>query len=104
MPSITIEGLFPSPLGAIPEGGLRQYRRCEDGWIIKRSAVPATGGRHDGKYVVLAYRPTGRARPPKEWELAYDRGFKLRRAAKLRADELWRAHSPAWDAKHPASS
>ncbi len=106
MTSISIEGLNLSPLGSVSAKQLHQYVECEDGWVIKRSVVPAEGGLHDGKYVVLGYRPVGPGArqgrgAARRWALAYHRGFKLRRGAKARAVALWREHCPTWDAKHP---
>lgn len=77
---------------------------CEDGWIVGYTTERIKGGPHDGKFVVLGYRPVGkgsRSGKADEAVLTYERAFSTRRAARRRADALYRKHSPKWDAKHP---
>lgn len=87
---------MPSPLG---KGDIRYYRTCRDGWTIARSFGRVVGGKHHGKYLVLAYKPVGpgsRSRNPRrtaaEWALAYSRGFASRKASISRAETLFLQH------------
>lgn len=93
-----LEGMFER---FAPDPGLGRYERmctwrtCADGWIICYTTTRAVGGLHDGKYVVLAYRPIGkgaRSGDPHEWQLDYHRGFAKRKDAKARSVTLWRRH------------
>jgi hypothetical protein len=110
MMEITIEGLLlgeARQLGTFPRGTWKSFYTCEDGWVVYRSTAPALSGKHEGKYVVAAYKPVGKGarggrKTAQEWTMVYDRGFRLRRQAKDRAVSIWREHSPKWDARHPA--
>jgi hypothetical protein len=79
---------------------------AEDGWIIIYTTSRIKGGPHDGKFLTQAFKPVGKGAragrgKAQEWEQAYRRQFSTRKAAAKRADELYRQHSPKWDAAHP---
>lgn len=77
---------------------------AEDGWLIGYSTARIKGGEYDGKFVVTAHRPRGKgSRSGKGnaemWTLAYSRAFATRKAAKARALQLYRQHSPRYAAR-----
>jgi hypothetical protein len=79
---------------------------AEDGWLVGYSTRRIEGGQYHGRFLVTAHRPTGPgARSGRgkvqRWTLAYSRVFATRKAARARAETLYRQHSPRWAAKHP---
>lgn len=72
----------------------RWWRQCKDGWRIAYTTTRAVGGKHDGKFVVMAYKPYGRGArsDPHQWELVYHRGFVKRNSARDRSIALWKQH------------
>lgn len=89
----------------MPDGSARQRQwSAEDGWIIVYTTERVDRGRWAGKFVTMAYKPEGkgaRTNKAERWRRVYARAFTQRRAAKARAVELYREHSPRWDARHP---
>lgn len=76
----------------------------EDGWLISYSTQRIVGGAYDGKFLVTAHRPKGKGSRSGRgkatyWELAYARPFATRKAAKARALQMYRQHSPRWAAR-----
>lgn len=72
---------------------------CEDGWIAGYTTERITGGPFDGKFAVMAYKPTGRGarggrKTAQQWERVYYRSFATRKAAKKRAEDLYWKHCP----------
>ncbi len=98
--SARIEASLPAP-----DGRAKQAQwQAEDGWIIAYTTGRIAGGPHDGRFAVLAYKPTGtgaRTGHAASFERVYLRAFSSRRAAKTRAVAMFRRHSPGWSARHP---
>lgn len=87
-------------------GGLDRIQEweAEDGWLISYSTARIKGGPFDGKFVVTAHKPYGKGArggrgKVERWVLAYTRSFVTRRAAKARALQLYRKHSPKFAAR-----
>jgi len=99
-----IEAAMPAPDGRVE----RQAQWvAEDGWIIGYTTTRVRGGPFGGRFAVLAYKPVGpgaRTRKASRFERVYFRGFATRRAAKGRAEQLYRRNSPRWAARYPDSS
>jgi hypothetical protein len=72
---------------------------CEDGWVVGYTTERITGGKLDGKFAALAYKPYG-AKESGNVERVYMRGFSQRKMAKARAITMFGQHSPKWKAKH----
>lgn len=70
---------------------------CEDGWVIGYTTERITGGKHDGKFAALAYKPYGNSG---NVERVYMRAFSKRKLAKDRAIRMFSQHSPKWAARH----
>lgn len=89
----------------MPDGSARQAMwSAEDGWIIVYTTERVDRGRWAGKFVTMAYKPTGpgaRTGKAQRWTRVYARPFATRKAAKARATDLYRQHSPRWDARYP---
>jgi hypothetical protein len=88
-----------------PGTGRSTEWEAEDGWLIGYSTSRISGGKLDGKFLVTAHRPKGKGSrsgrgQASRWELAYARPFSTRKAAKARALQLYRQHSPRWAARH----
>lgn len=69
---------------------------CKDGWIVGYTTTRVVGGPHDGGFVAMAYKPTGKgARTGKatEHQRVYIRRFATRKAARARAERLYDQHS-----------
>lgn len=99
-----IEAAMPAPDGRV---GRQAQWVAEDGWIIGYTTTRVRGGPFGGRFAVLAYKPVGpgaRTGRASCFERVYFRGFATRRAAKARAEQLYRRHSPRWAARHPDSS
>jgi hypothetical protein len=82
---------------------------CEDGWIIEYTTSKVFGGPHDGKFVVMAYKPYGQGarggrKTARNWQRTYIRGFVQRKSARARAEVLFYRHSPALATKHGKAS
>lgn len=78
---------------------------AEDGYVVMYTTGRVIGGPHDGKFLTQLFKPMGKgARTGKaqNWVECYRRQFSTRKAAKKRAIELYREHSPKWAEKHPA--
>lgn len=92
----------------MPDGSARQAMwTAEDGWLIVYTTERVDRGRWAGRFVTMAYKPTGKGArsgrgKAENWKRAYARAFSQRKAAKARALDLYREHSPGWAAKHPA--
>lgn len=76
---------------------------AEDGWYIVYTTSRVVGGPHDGKFVTQALKPYGRGarsgrRGAQQWVEVYRRAFSTRKAAKARAEALYRQHSPKYRA------
>lgn len=88
----------------MPDGSARQRQwHAEDGWIIVYTTERVDRGRWAGKFVTMAYRPEGpgaRSGKAERWRRVYARPFVQRAAAKRRAMDLYRAHSPKWAARN----
>ena len=82
-----------------PEGcGLARHQkwRCRDGWIVGYTTERIEGGRFDGRFAAMAWKPVGKgAKTGKahEWTRVYYRGFSTRKAARARAEALYHQHS-----------
>lgn len=77
------------------------YWSAEDGWVIAYTTARVQGGPHDGRFVTQAFKPVGKgARSGNASELhqVYRRAFSTRKAAKARAEQLYRQHSPKYAA------
>lgn len=89
----------------MPDGSARQRMwTAEDGWLVVYTTEPVDAGRWAGRFVTMAYKPTGKgARTGKaeRWMRVYARAFATRKGAKARALDLYREHSPLWAARHP---
>lgn len=71
---------------------------ARDGWIIGYTTSRIVGGgpRFDGRFAVLAYKPTGpgaRSGKAREHVLAVKAPRATRKAARARAEELYRRHN-----------
>lgn len=89
------------------EGTARQaHWETEDGWLISYTTSRVQGGPHHGRFVVQALRPYGRGArtSPERWREAYRREFATRKAAKARAEALYRQHSPKYAARAAAAA
>ena len=88
----------------MPDGSARQRQwNTEDGWLIVYTTERVKGGRWDGKFVTMAYRPKGpgaRTGKAERWVRVYARPFSSRKAAKARAMDLYADHSPRYLARH----
>jgi len=88
----------------MPDGSARQRQwSAEDGWLIVYTTERVDRGRWAGKFVTMAYRPTGtgaRTGKAEEWKRVYARPFSSRKLAKARALDLYRQHSPRWAARN----
>lgn len=88
----------------MPDGSARQATwTAEDGWVIVYTTERVDRGRWAGRFVTMAYKPVGsgaRSGKAKEWRRVYARPFTKRRDARARAIDLYREHSPRWDARH----
>ena len=82
-----------------PDGEARhQLWACGDGWIVGYTTQRITGGRFDGRFATMAYKPVGRgARSGKATNhvRVYFRGFNTRKAARARADRMYEQHRKA---------
>jgi hypothetical protein len=89
------------------DGAARQQMwTAEDGWVISYTTSRIVGGPHAGKFLTQAYRPVGEGArggrgKAQEWVESYRRQFATRKAARARADALYRQHSPEWAARNP---
>jgi hypothetical protein len=85
-------------------GSARQCQwDAEDGWVIVYTTARVKGGPHDGRFVVLTYKPEGkgsRSGDPSRWVCNYKRAFSTRKAAKARAVQLYYQHSPKAALRH----
>ncbi len=88
-------------------GSARQARwDCEDGWVTAYTTERVRGGPHDGRFVTMLYKPTGkgsRSGKASEWTRTYLRAFSTRKAARRRAETLFYQHSPRRAARHGRS-
>lgn len=79
-----------------PDGSAKTRQwPCDDGYIVEYSTERARGGRWDGHFVVLLFKPIGkgsRSGNAEEWKRVYFRGFKTRATAKRRAVALYHQH------------
>lgn len=97
---------FPD-YGKQRDGAARQaFWLAEDGWAIVYTTSRIEGGPHHGRFLVQTFKPVGRGSRSgrgKAEDLVenYRREFATRKAAKARAEALYRQHSPRWDARHP---
>lgn len=79
-------------LGKVERQALWQ---CKDGWLAGYTTTRVVGGPHDGKFLVMAYKPVGkgaRSGKAEEFVMVYERSFVKRKDAKARAMELWEKH------------
>lgn len=83
-------------------------RQCtwaaEDGYLVTYTTSRVEGGEHDGKFLVQVHKPVGKgARSGKAMRFSetYRRAFSTRKAAKARAEKIYRQHSPEYDARWP---
>jgi hypothetical protein len=90
-----------------PDGKYERSQRwlCEDGWVVEYTTTRVVGGPHDGKYVVVEFRPYGKGsrggrKTARQWKRAYWRGFAKRKDARARAETLYWRHSPSRAARH----
>lgn len=77
--------------------------QCEDGWYVEYGTGKAVGGKHDGKYVVLVFKPTGpgaRSNKAGRWQRVVFSGYATRKTAKARALAHYYKHSPRKAAAH----
>jgi hypothetical protein len=77
-----------------PDGSARQVIwtcRSKRGrpWLVGYTTARIVGGPHDGRFAVMAYKPTGKD----GWDRVYFRGFAQRKTAKARAFALYNQHS-----------
>jgi len=80
------------------EGYARQALwECEDGWVVGYTTERITGGKHDGKFAAMAYKPISKGHTTVE--RVYMRAFSQRKMAKSRAVTLFGQHSPKWKAR-----
>lgn len=91
-----------------PGRGRSQEWEAEDGWLIGYSTTRIVGGQWDGKFIVTAHKPIGRGSRSgrgkvNHWQISYSRAFATRKAARARAEVLYRQHSPKWAAEHPTT-
>jgi hypothetical protein len=96
---------FQRAMASDPGVGRSTEWEAEDGWLIGYSTTRVKGGVLDGKFLVTAHRPKGKGSRSGRgkaayWELHYARAFATRKAAKARALQLYRQHSPRWAARH----
>lgn len=86
-----------------PDGTARQQTwSCPDGWLVSYTTEPvrwSAGGRYDGKFVVMAYKPVGKgARSGRgkasRWVRVYIRAYTKRKTARARAEAIYTQHSP----------
>lgn len=91
----------------MPDGSARQAMwNAEDGWLIVYTTERVTGGRWDGRFVTMAYKPEGkgsRSGKASSWRRVYARPFSTRKAAKSRALRIYADHSPRWSARNPGA-
>lgn len=88
------------------DGGYKRSQQwlCEDGWIIEYTTTKVEHGPHDGKYVVMAFKPVGKGarggrKTAQSWQRTYIRGFAKRKSARARAETLYWRHNPTRAAK-----
>jgi len=93
------------------DGGYERSQQwlCEDGWIVEYTTTKVEGGPHDGKYVVMAYKPYGKGarggrKTAQQWKRTYIRGFAKRKSARARAEALYWPHNPTRAAKYGKAS
>lgn len=72
---------------------------AEDGWMIRYTTSRVEGGPHHGKFVTQALKPYGTGsrggrKKAQQWTETYRRAFSTRKAARARAEALYRKHSP----------
>lgn len=95
-PSGELANIF-NRMAVARDGSARQaFWAAKDGWRIAYTTERITGGPFDGRFATMAYKPVGKgARTGKanEWRRVYYRGFSTRRAARARAEALYRQHS-----------
>lgn len=88
----------------MPDGSARQRQwAAEDGWLVVYTTERVDRGRWAGKFVTMLYRPHGkgaRSGRASEWRRVYARAFAQRKAAKMRALDLYAEHSPKYLAKN----
>lgn len=79
-----------------PDGTARQALwECGDGWIVGYTTQRIDGGRFDGRFAAMAYKPVGkgaRSGNAGEHVRVYFRGFTTRKAARARAERLYEQH------------
>lgn len=90
-----------------PDGLARQAQwHAEDDWLIEYTTERIRGGRLDGMFAVLVFKPIGRGSragrkgAASRWERTKLERCKTRREARSRAEEHYYAHSPKLAAKH----
>ena len=69
--------------------------RCRDRWIVGYSTSRVVAGPAVGRFVTVAYEPTGQRTSTGRLgrhRMVYERAFSTRRAAKARAESLYATH------------
>lgn len=78
------------------DGEARQaFWTCGDGWIVGYTTERIRGGKFNGKFAAMAYKPVGkgaRSGKAEEYVRVYFRGFAKRKSAKDRAYALYEKH------------
>jgi hypothetical protein len=95
-----IEVMFEE-LGRSRQNGIT----AEDGYYIRYSTGRVQGGKYDGKFLTIGYKPIGpgaRSGNATRWTANYIRAFSTRKAAKARLFDLYYQHSPEASAKRAA--
>lgn len=97
------EAILPKEERTAKYAHAKQWQAA-DGWIVGYTTTRVVDSKHDGKFLVFAYRPFGKgARTnPTRWKMAYERSFSKRNAARSRALEIFGQHDPEWLARWKA--
>jgi len=89
-------------LMAEQDGWARQafFPTCADGWLVGYTTERVHDGPPAirGKFVAMAYKPVGKGarggrKTAQSWERVYQRAFVQRKAARARAETMYRQHS-----------
>lgn len=97
-----VEAALPKEMRTAKYERMQQWQ-AEDGWIIGYTTTRVVDSKHDGKFLVVAYRPYGkgsRSGKAKRWKIDYERSFAKRKDARNRAMTLYRQHSPKFNEEH----
>ena len=89
---------FTVPDPTVNEAAHISLWQCRDGWVVGYTTSRVVKGPDVGKFVTVAYKPTGkgaRSGTAERLVMVYERAFSTRKAAKARAVALYDRHHAA---------